>query len=189
MYECNEVNDLTVHNGKLYAGVIPKAQVYRYEADGQWTLMTSLASRPDWQDSSFDSWRRVTSLTSFRGMLFASTGSCRGRSEDVDPDGTLGRVYALQTGQVVSHERDIGDAWTHLAVVRKSRELSLYVNGKLSCSSSAPENHTFSLANTSPLLIGFGAQNYFDGSISDVRVYRGALSAAQFTELYGSRGR
>ncbi len=30
-YQINEVNDLTVFNGKLYAGVIPKGEVYRYE--------------------------------------------------------------------------------------------------------------------------------------------------------------
>jgi MFS family permease len=29
--QINEVNDLTVFNGKLYAGVIPKGEVYRYE--------------------------------------------------------------------------------------------------------------------------------------------------------------
>jgi len=127
MYQCNEINDLTVHNGKLYTGVIPKAQVYRYESDGHWNLLGCLASRPDYADDKVDTWRRVTSLVPYQGKLFASTSSCKGRSIDVDPDGTLGRVYALQTGQVVSHERDIGSNWTHLAAVREDKQLRLYV--------------------------------------------------------------
>ena len=40
--ESNEINDLVVYNDKLYAGVIPKAEVYRYESDGDVvTLFTS----------------------------------------------------------------------------------------------------------------------------------------------------
>ena len=34
----NEINDLTVHNGKLYAGAIPKGEVYRYEEGTDLTL-------------------------------------------------------------------------------------------------------------------------------------------------------
>jgi len=187
--ECNEVMDLTVYNGKLYAGVIPKAQVYRYEADGQWTLLASLASRPDWAEEDSPTWCRVTSLTAFRGRLFASTGACRGRAVDVDPDETLGRVLACQAGQVVSHEQDIGGGWTHLAAIRRGKDLRLYVNGRLSASSQAPAGHTFHLANTQPLTIGFGAQGHFSGAMSDLRLYAGALSDAQVSELCARRGR
>ena len=187
--ECNEINDLAVYNGKVYAGVIPKAQVYRYESDGQWTLLRSLAKRPDWHADRSPSWCRVTSLTSFRGRLFASTGSCQGRAVDVDPDETLGRVYALQAGQVVSHERDIGGDWTHLAVVRQGAELRLYVNGRPSISSQAPEGRAFDLANTQPMRIGFGAQGSFAGALADLRLYAGALAPDQIKELCAARGR
>ena len=186
--ECNEINDLTVHNGKLYAGVIPKAQVYRYESDGVWTLMGSLASRADWAPASAPSWCRVTSLTSFQGRLFACTGSCIGRSEDVDPDGALGCVYALQVGQVVSHENDIGDDWTHVAAVRRGRKLRLYVNGVLSAVSQAPAGHLLDLTNTRPLCIGFGPQTHFTGAVADLRLYAAALTARQVRAIHAVRG-
>ena len=60
--EINETNNLIVYNGKLYAGVIPKAQVWRYETDGHWTLMNSLASRPDYSVDKIASWCRVPTL-------------------------------------------------------------------------------------------------------------------------------
>lgn len=183
--QCNEINDLTVHNGKLYAGVIPKAQVYRYETDDHWTLLGSLGSSADFRDENAPSWRRVPTLTTFRGRLFAGTGSCISRAEDVDPDGSLGRVYALQTGQMACHDRDIGHEWTHLAAVRQGKRLSLYVNGLLVASSESPARQTLDLANTQPLRIGCGAQGHFAGELSDLRLYGLALSGADIRACAG----
>ena len=184
--EINEINALCVHNGKLYAGVLPKAQVYRYEADGHWTLLDSLSSRPDYAQDDFPTWGRVTSLTSFRGRLFACTGSCQARAIDIDVDKTVGRVWSRQIGQMVSHERDIGGDWTHIAGVRRGRELRLYVNGELSARSTAPAGKSFDLANTQPLRIGFGPQASFCGSIAGVRLYRGALGEDEIAALAAS---
>ena len=186
--ECNEVNDLTVHNGMLYAGVIPNAECYRCEADGEWTLLGSLATHPDWAVGNSNSWCRLTCLTSFQGKLFASTGSCRGRAVDVDPEGTLGRVYALQAGQVVSHHHDVGGVWTHLAAVRHGRQLRLTVNGRIAATSQLVENRTFDLTNAQPLWIGFGEQGYFTGAVADLRLYTGALDAEQVERIYAARG-
>jgi len=183
--ECNEVNDLTVHNGKLYAGVIPKAQVYRYESDGHWTLIGSLGSQPGWRDIKSDTWRRVPTITTFRGRLFAGTGSCVSRAEDVDPDGSLGRVYALQAGQMASYDRDLGDQWAHLAAVREGKRLSLYVNGRLVASSEAPARQVLDLANLEPLRIGGGPQGHFAGELSDLRLYEAALDGADVRALAG----
>ncbi|MBI4028597.1 MAG: LamG domain-containing protein [Verrucomicrobia bacterium] len=180
--EINEVMDLVVHNGKLYAGVIPKAQVYRYEMDGHWTLLGSLASRPDYNQQITASWNRVTCFATHQGRLFAGTGSCRGRACDADPDGTLGRVCAAQAGLMVSHERDIGGDWTHLAAVRQGRQLRLYVNGRLSASSTAPAGNCFELSNTQPLRIGFGPQSSFDGTIADVRLYGEAITESELAQ-------
>ena len=184
MMEINEINDLTVYNGKLYAGVIPKAQVYRYEVDGVWTPMPRLASMSGWAERDQPTWGRVPAMAAFQGKLFAASGACRARTIDMDPDRTFGRVYAFQAGQVVSHERDIGGEWTHLAAVRRGKELRLYVDGELSACSTAPPGQTFDLANTKPLSIGFGAQTYFAGALSDLRVYAASLDAEAIRAIH-----
>ncbi|MDP7133616.1 MAG: LamG domain-containing protein, partial [Planctomycetota bacterium] len=177
LHECNEVMDLRVYNGKLYAALIPKSQVWRYESDGNWTLMTSLASRPDWQHDDVNTWCRVTSLNAYAGQLCAATGTCYSRAEHQDAEDTLGRVHGFTAGQVCSHEHDIGGSWTHVAAVREGKQTRLYINGDLSAVSSAPARTTFDLTNVSPLFIGYGTQTYFKGAISDVRICRGALKA------------
>ncbi|MFN0050925.1 MAG: PVC-type heme-binding CxxCH protein, partial [Planctomycetales bacterium] len=185
--ECNEVNDLVVHNGKMYAGVIPKSELYRYERDTEWTLLKSLSSRPDWARDQFPTWCRLTAMASHQGKLFAGTGSCVGRSLDVDPDGTLGRVQSIEIGQVVSHERDIGGDWTHLAVVRHGADVSLYVNGKVSVSSQSPNGRIFDLSNMEPLLIGFGAQTHFTGAIADLRLYSRGLEPDEVLQIHAGK--
>jgi hypothetical protein len=179
----NEINSLGVHNGKLYAGVLPKAQIYRYESDGHWTLLGSFASTPDWNPELLPTWMRILSLSTHRGRLFTCTGTCMARHQDLDPDLTAGRVLSCQAGIVASHEHDLGDAWTHVAIVRQRAALELYVNGKLAQSTAMPAGHHFHLGNAVPLLIGSGAQSSFDGAISDVRLYGAALDEAQVSQL------
>ena len=41
----------------------------------------------------------------------------------------------------------------------------------------------YNLNSEKPLEIGFGAQDYFHGGLSDLKVYRGALSALQIEQL------
>jgi hypothetical protein len=183
LHECNEVMDLRVHNGKLYAALIPKSQVWRYESDGHWTLMTSLASRRDWLPDDPDSWCRVTCLNSYQGQLIAATGSCFSRSEHQDAEDTLGRVHAVTIGQVCSHEYDIRGEWTHVTATREGTETRLFVNGERSSSSRSPERTTFDLTNVNPLYIGYGPQTYFKGAIADVRLYDGALSENAISEI------
>jgi hypothetical protein len=184
----NEINALGVHNGKLFAGVLPKAQIYRYEADGQWTLLGNFASRGDWNPADCPSWMRVLTLTTHKGSLFTCTGASQARARDVDPDLTVGRVLSCQTGVVASHEQDIGGEWTHVAAVRRSRDLRLYINGVLSHRMAAPRRRHFDLGNAEPLWIGAGSQGNFDGAISDVRIYRGALGTSQVKRLQRQRG-
>ena len=183
LFECNEVMDLRVYNGKLYAALIPKSQIWRYEADGHWTLMTSLASRPDWKPEDAETWCRVTCLNAYKGQLCAATGSCYSRAEHQDPEDNLGRVHGLRTGQVCSHERDIGGDWTHIAAVRKNKQTQLYINGSLAATSYAPARTTFDLSNTSPLFIGYGPQTYFKGAIADLRLYGDALTEEAIHQL------
>ncbi|MGE0608853.1 MAG: LamG-like jellyroll fold domain-containing protein [Pirellulales bacterium] len=184
---CNEVMDLTVYNGKLYAGLIPHAEVYRYERDGDWKQLGSLAQRADWDERTTATWTRVTCLSAFRGRLYAGTGSCQGRALDAPVDPSLGRVQSIQAGQVVSHERDIGGDWTHIAAIRRGRDLELHINGRPTSVSTLRDGPLFDLTNTAPLWIGFGAQNFFHGQLADLRWYQGALDKAEIEKLAQER--
>jgi len=186
--QINEINSLGVHNGKLYAGVLPKAHVYRYESDGHWTLLANLASRQNWDPTDLPTWMRVLTLTTHKGMLFASTGTCQARAQDLDPDLIAGRVMYCQAGAVASHEHDIGGTWTHVTAVRKAKELRLYINGELAHRAALPRRKYFDLGNPEPLRIGAGTQGSFSGAISDVRIYAGAMSPAAVKKLAGKQG-
>lgn len=50
-------------------------------------------------------------------------------------------------------------------------------------------SHTFHLANTLPLYIGFRAQGSFNGAMTDLRLYTGALSDVGVKVLHTGRGR
>lgn len=179
----NETNDLEYHNGKLYAGQIPLAELYRYEADGRWDRIGQLGRRSDWSEKKLDTWMRVTALASHRGRLFAGTGSCRGAAGHVDPEGTLGRVRSYAFGQMASHEHDLPNGWAHITAIRRGRSLELYFNGKQVSKSADNPDRPLDVTNTAPFRIGFGELTYFAGAISDVRIYREALSAEDVAAL------
>lgn len=179
----NEINGLIHHNGKLYAGVIPLSELYRFEEDGRWDRLSQLGRRSDFAEGNYETWTRLTALASFQGRLFAGTGSCRGRAADCDPEGTLGRVTSFGCGQMASFEDDLPSGWVHLAAVRRDGVLELYVNGKLSARSLDLPDRALDLSTKSPLRMGFGELTYFCGALSDVRVYRGALSEREVVAL------
>ena len=179
----NEVMDLTVYNGKLYAGMIPNAEVFRFEKDNDWKQLGSLAKRSDWDEEKVATWARITCLSCFQGRLFAGTGSCQGRALDAPVDSSLGRVFSMQAGQVVSYEHDIGGEWTHIAAIRRGRKCELHINGKLTSSSDLGAEALFNLNNDSPMWLGFGAQNFFHGAIKDVQFYKGALGTEELAKL------
>jgi len=99
----------------------------------------------------------------------------------------MGRVYSIQAGKVVSHERDLGEQWTHLAGVRHGRQLRLYVKGKLAATSQLRDGPGFNLNNSLFLLIGFGAQNCLTGCLAEVLLYHGALDADTLAKIATSR--
>jgi len=179
----NEINGLVYHNDKLYAGVLPLAELYRYEKDGQWDRLAQLGRRPDWAAEKVESWMRRTTLASFQGGLYAGTGSCRGRAADCDPEGTLGRVRSFGFGQLASFEEDLPTGWTHLAAVRREGVLELYVNGKRVARSLDQPERKLDLSTAAPLRLGFGDLTYFSGALSNVRLYRGALTEREIGAL------
>src|SRR5262245_35810445 len=179
----NEINALVHHNGKLFAGAIPSSELHRYEEDGRWERLAQLGRRPDWAEGNVDSWVRLTALAGFQGRLFAGTGSCRGRAVDSEADETLGRVTSFGFGQMVSNEDDLPAGWAHLAAVRRGGVLELYVNGRLAARSLEQPDRELDISTSSRLRIGFGDLTYFSGALSDVRLYRGALSPQEIVAL------
>src|SRR5437763_11482787 len=99
--------------------------------------------------------------------------------------GTLpsGRVHALDVGAVVSHDHELKSGWRHLAALRQGQHLKLFVDGKHVATSARFDPAAFDLTNNRPLTIGFGAHDYFRGSLSDVRLYERALEAEEIAAL------
>ena len=182
----NEVMDLTVYSGKLYSAVIPRAEVYRHDGDGQWLLQRQLVDNPDFSHLLPQAMSRVTCLTVCHGRLYAGTGSYQGRPE-IAPRRDYGRVFALDAGKNVSYDHDISAEWTHLAVVRSAHGLALYVNGSRVAQTPVFGSDLHDIGTPMPLLIGTGAQSFFSGYMRDIRLYRGAFDDCRVRQLYDLR--
>lgn len=154
---------LIVYNGKMYGGTLPSAEVYRFD-DPQWSKVGRLDFTPDVR------YRRAWSMAVYQGRLFV---------------GTLpsGRVHSVEIGRNVTYDRELPAGWVHLAAVRDSDHLRLHVNGELVASSSTFKSEGFDISNDKPLNIGFGAHDYFNGKLSDVRLYGRALSDDEIKQL------
>ena len=89
----------------------------------------------------------------------------------------------FEAGKCVSYDNDIGPGWKHLAVVRASDRLTLYVDGKRVAESSKFNSAEYDITNDRPLQIGFGELDYFSGRIQDVGIYTRALTVADIEAL------
>lgn len=158
---------LVVYNGKLYGGTLPLAEVYRFDGDGQWKQIGRLDHTPNVK------YRRAWSMAVYRGRLFC---------------GTLpsGHVHSIEAGKNVTLDRELASGWRHIAAVRRGEKLELFVDGKLVAQSTAFDPRQFDLSTSQPLRIGFGANDYFCGKLSDVRLYRGALPAEAIAEQFAA---
>lgn len=185
-----EINALTVYNGKLYAGAIPRGEVSRYDDERGWTSLHKFFSPSGWEPGpptdpvrqEINNWTRVTSLSVYQGLLFASLGSCTSSVKDA-PAGVRGSVYSLKAGECVSYDEDLGPGWKHLVAQRRGGELRLYVEGRVAAKSAPFRSAEFDLSTDSPLRIGAGEQDFFSGRIRDVRLYRRALAEPEILAL------
>ena len=179
----NEINDLIVYNGRMYLGVIPKGEVWRYDGGQKSTMIKRLVNNEEYSISVHDSWCRVPCMAIYQGRLYAGTSTATGKAVSI-PKHEAGKVFSWESGKCVTYDDDLGSKWRHLVAVREQNQLKLFIDGKLVSFSSAINSSLFNLDNDSPLLIGFGAENYFKGSMRDVRIYSGALSESEVSKLY-----
>ncbi|MEQ1825505.1 MAG: LamG-like jellyroll fold domain-containing protein [Pirellula sp.] len=159
-----EAMPLLVYNGKMYGGTLPMAEVHRYDGDHHWTRLAQVDQTPDVK------YRRAWSMAVYNGRLFV---------------GTLpsGRVLSIEAGKNATYDRELVPGWHHIAAIRRADKLQLYVDGQRVAESTTFDPEQYNLSTTAPLRIGFGAQDYFNGKISDVRLFRSALSSEQVREL------
>jgi hypothetical protein len=181
-----EINGLAVYNGKLYGGSIPRSEVFRYDDGTTWASAGRFLEPAGYEFKNPNEWARVTSLTVFGGKLFASMGSCTSSHLDAPAD-FRGKVYAMQAGQCVTHDRDLGPGWQHLAAVRRKGRLELFVDGLKTAESPAPSGSPLDVTNGQTLRIGAGETDSFSGRIQEVRMYRRALSGETIRRMAKSR--
>ncbi len=145
------------YNGKLYAGSLPLAEIFRYDGDENWNSV----GRVDFTEDVI--FRRAYTMAVFGGRLFCGTFPS-------------GRVRSFEAGKAVSYDKELASGWRFVAAVKEGGRLKLFVDGALVAESGGFEDQDFDLDNDSPLLIGYGQYDYFNGKISDVRLYKRALS-------------
>ncbi len=157
-----EIMGMALYNGKAYVGSLPMANVWRMD-DEQFTFMGTL-------DTASAPLRRVWSMAVFQGKLFA---------------GTLpsGRVYAMEAGKMATWDRVFPAGWRHVVAVRDGGVLRLYVDGAPVAVSTSFHAREYNLNNDRPLTIGLGVNDYFDGLMSDLRLYNRALGESEIAGL------
>ncbi|MDZ4401440.1 LamG domain-containing protein [Prosthecobacter sp.] len=166
--DAQEVMGPNVYNGKLYVGTLPMAEIFRFDGEQRWTSMGRVDFTPD------AVYRRAWSMAVFNGRLYS---------------GTLpsGHVRSFEAGKNATDDRELAPGWRHIAAVRDGSRLKLYIDGRPVAQSSEFEPAQFDLTNKSPLQIGSGPQDFFNGKMKDVRIYSKALTAAEVVELARAR--
>ena len=159
-----EVMGLLVHNGCLYGGTLPLAQIYRYDGEQEWTLLKQLDTTPDVK------YRRVWTMAEYQGKLFATTLPSA-------------HVWSMQTGAAVSWDQEFPAGRHHVAAQRHGNVLRLFVDGELVVESKTEKAGSLNLTNDRDWLIGAGSGDFFNGGLGDVQVFRRALSAEEIREM------
>jgi Concanavalin A-like lectin/glucanases superfamily len=159
-----EVMGLGVYNGKLYGGTLPLAKVFRFDGTNNWTDTGQLDTTPDVR------YRRSWNMAVFKGKLYSG----------VLPSG---KVYSLEAGKNVTYDTALKPGWRHIVAQKTGNHLELYVDGKKVAESSQFNPQYFDITNDKPLKIGFGSHDYFNGKISDLRIYQSALSQKEIDKL------
>ena len=157
-----EIMAMGLYNGKVYIGSLPMANVWRMDGN-QFTFLASL-------DRTSAPLRRVWSMSVYQGRLYA---------------GTLpsGHVYSVEAGKVATWDHAFPEGWRHVAAVKQGGILTLYVDGTPVATTDSFNPKRYDLNPNCPLLIGFGAHDYFKGALRDIRIYRRGLTQLEIQNL------
>ena len=159
-----EVMGLIVHNGRLMGGTLPLAEVYSYQVDTTWLRMEQLDKTPDVK------YRRAWTMAEHDGKVFWSTLPS-------------GKIYGFEAGKSVMSPNEVPSGWQHVAAIKTTDLLKLYVNGKMVTETKIPASMKFNLNSESPIKIGFGPNDYFYGRMREVRLYNRELNSREIKEL------
>ena len=94
-----------------------------------------------------------------------------------------GRIYTYEAGRNVQSGTTFPTGWQHVAAIRTQGRLALFLNGKELAFRELPAGEAYNLTTDRPLRIGFGENNYFLGSLAEVRLYQRSLSAEELHAL------
>jgi len=97
-------------------------------------------------------------------------------SEQTDRESVLKGINAIKAGQ-----------WQHVAVVCNGETSILYVNGVEKSNGPGKGRMAANPGQNFKLGQGYHSGRYFHGLLSDVRIYREALSPAEVAELAARR--
>jgi len=159
-----EVMGMSVHNGRLIAGTLPLAEVYAYDGSESWDRLVQLDATPDVK------YRRAWTMAEHDGEVYCSTLPS-------------GKVFAFAQGHQVAWGHSLPSRWCHVAAIKASQQLRLYVDGELVAQSYLPQQSDFDLNCDAPLRIGAGMNGTLNGHLSDVRIYQRALADEEVEAL------
>jgi hypothetical protein len=166
--EEKETMAVAVYNGMFYVGTLPLAKVFRYDGAGQWTDLGQLDKTPGVK------YRRAWSMAVFQGRLFC---------------GTLpsGHVFSREAGKCLTYDHELPAGWRHIAAVKRSDRLELFIDGRRVARSSAFDRNDFNLSTGRPLRIGSGQHDFFCGRMKDIKIWRRALQNDEIEAISSSR--
>jgi len=143
-----EVMGMLVHNGALYAGTLPLAQVYRRDGD-RWTFLKRLDETPDVK------YRRVWTMATYRGRLFCTTLPS-------------GKIWSMAAGACVTDDHALPPGWRYVVAQRHGPRLRLFVDQKLVVESAPFATDLVPSTRGLKLTVGNGPRGPFQGRLRDV---------------------
>ena len=153
--------------------------------NGSTDYLQSTVTGPGTGDFTIEGWAYATTLTSGTPNIFSIVASGSGTGFQVYMSSNNGFGIRSNSANITPNNSGsiapIANTWYHLAMVRKSGTISLYINGILAASTST--SYTFS---DTQFNIGYSPiGTYFTGFIADVRYVNGtALYTSNFAPTY-----